>query len=154
MLKQQCMKNLHRPPPLLIMKEKNKKGEEKWGEEEGNSVDSPEWERWRGKRCWHICGTAQTGTWAGRSKSCTWQCCKWKRITLNNRSLNIQLAHTGVPPFFKDNFCLIFSVVFHQRDRNLHGKGNSLSKTILQGTLGGGKCHGWQGKCWKDNIKE
>ena len=29
---------------------------------------------------------------------------------------------------------------------------NSLSKTILQGTLDGW-CHGWQKKCWKDNIK-
>ena len=31
---------------------------------------------------------------------------------------------------------------------------NSLSKTILQGTLEGGQCRGWQRKCWMDNIKE
>ena len=40
----------------------------------------------------------------------------------------------------------------------------SLSKAILQGTLGAGRCcdwqtkcwmaHGWQRKCWMDNIKE
>ena len=28
------------------------------------------------------------------------------------------------------------------------------SKTILQGTLEGGQCHGQQRKCWMDNIKE
>ena len=31
---------------------------------------------------------------------------------------------------------------------------NSLSKTILQGTLEGGRCRGRQRKCWMDNIKE
>ena len=31
---------------------------------------------------------------------------------------------------------------------------NSLSKTILQGTLEGGRRLGRQRKCWKDNIKE
>ena len=31
---------------------------------------------------------------------------------------------------------------------------DSLSKTILQGTLEGGQCYGWQRKCWADNIKE
>ena len=31
---------------------------------------------------------------------------------------------------------------------------DSLSKTILQGTLQGGQCHGQQRKCWMDNIKE
>ena len=31
---------------------------------------------------------------------------------------------------------------------------DSLSKTILQGTLEGRRCHGRQGKCWMDNIKE
>ena len=31
---------------------------------------------------------------------------------------------------------------------------DSLSKTILQGTFGGGRCGSWQRKCWKDNIKE
>ena len=31
---------------------------------------------------------------------------------------------------------------------------NSLSKTILQGTLEGGGHHGQQRKCWMDNIKE
>ena len=31
---------------------------------------------------------------------------------------------------------------------------NSLSKTILQGILEGGRCHGWQRKCWMDNSKE
>ena len=44
------------------------------------------------------------------------------------------------------------------RDRNLHGLGmshhNSLSKTILWGTLDGGWCCGWQRNCWMDNIKE
>ena len=30
----------------------------------------------------------------------------------------------------------------------------SLSKTILQGTLEGGRCRGRQRKCWMDNIKE
>ena len=28
-----------------------------------------------------------------------------------------------------------------------------LSKIILQGTPGGGRCCGWQRKCWTDNIK-
>ena len=31
---------------------------------------------------------------------------------------------------------------------------SSLSKTILQGTLDGGRCCGQQRKCWMDNIKE
>ena len=31
---------------------------------------------------------------------------------------------------------------------------DSLSKSILQGTLEGGQCHGWQRKCWMDNIKK
>ena len=31
---------------------------------------------------------------------------------------------------------------------------DSLSKTILQGTLGGGRRRGRQRKCWMDNIKE
>ena len=31
---------------------------------------------------------------------------------------------------------------------------DSLSKTILLGTLGGGWCHGRQRKCWLDNVKE
>ena len=31
---------------------------------------------------------------------------------------------------------------------------DSLSKTILQGTLEGGWCRGWQRKCWMENIKE
>ena len=31
---------------------------------------------------------------------------------------------------------------------------NSLSKTILQGTLEGGLCRGGQRKCWTDNVKE
>ena len=31
---------------------------------------------------------------------------------------------------------------------------NSLDKTILQGTLEGGRCCGRQRKCWMDNIKE
>ena len=31
---------------------------------------------------------------------------------------------------------------------------NSLSKTIPQGTLEGGRRRGWQRKCWMDNIKE
>ena len=31
---------------------------------------------------------------------------------------------------------------------------DSVSKTILQGCLEGGWCHGWQRKCWMDNIKE
>ncbi len=31
---------------------------------------------------------------------------------------------------------------------------NSLSKTILQGTLEGGRRRGRQRKCWMDNIKE
>ena len=31
---------------------------------------------------------------------------------------------------------------------------NSLSKTILQGTLEGGRCCGRQRKCWKDDVKE
>ena len=30
---------------------------------------------------------------------------------------------------------------------------NSLSKTILQGTLEGGQCCGQQRKCWMDNVK-
>ena len=34
---------------------------------------------------------------------------------------------------------------------NCHG---SLSQTILQGTLEGGHCYGWQKKWWLDNIKE
>ena len=29
-----------------------------------------------------------------------------------------------------------------------------LSKNILQDVLEGGQCHGWQRKCWTDNIKE
>ena len=31
---------------------------------------------------------------------------------------------------------------------------DSLSKTILQGTLESGWCCGWERKCWMDNIKE
>ena len=31
---------------------------------------------------------------------------------------------------------------------------DSLSKTILQGTLGGWRCRGRHRKCWMDNIKE
>ena len=31
---------------------------------------------------------------------------------------------------------------------------DSLSKTILRGTLEGGRRRGWQTKCWMDNIKE
>ena len=31
---------------------------------------------------------------------------------------------------------------------------DSLSKTILQGTVGGGRLLGRQMKCWMDNIKE
>ena len=31
---------------------------------------------------------------------------------------------------------------------------DSLSKTILQGTLEGGRCIGLQRKCWMNNIKE
>ena len=31
---------------------------------------------------------------------------------------------------------------------------DSLSKAILQGTLEGGQCRGWQRKCWMDNVKE
>ena len=31
---------------------------------------------------------------------------------------------------------------------------DSLSKTILQGTLEGGRFHGWHRKCWMNNIKE
>ena len=31
---------------------------------------------------------------------------------------------------------------------------DSLSKTTLQGTLEGGQRHGWQRKCWMDNMKE
>ena len=30
----------------------------------------------------------------------------------------------------------------------------SLSKTILQGTLGGGRRRGWQRKYWMDNVEE
>ena len=30
----------------------------------------------------------------------------------------------------------------------------SLSKIILQDTLGGGRCRGRQKKCWMDNVKE
>ena len=30
---------------------------------------------------------------------------------------------------------------------------NSLSKTVLQGTLEDGQCYGWQRKCWID-VKE
>ena len=44
------------------------------------------------------------------------------------------------------------------RDGNLHGSGmshhDSLSKTILQGTLEGGRRRGRQRKCWVDNMKE
>ena len=46
-------------------------------------------------------------------------------------------------------------------NRNLLGLGmwhslryDSLSKTILHGTLEGGRGHGWQRKCWLDNFKE
>ena len=31
---------------------------------------------------------------------------------------------------------------------------DSLSQTILRGTLEGGRRRGWQTKCWMDNIKE
>ena len=31
---------------------------------------------------------------------------------------------------------------------------DSLSKTILRGTCEGGRCCGWQRKCWTGNIKE
>ena len=30
---------------------------------------------------------------------------------------------------------------------------NGFTKTILQGILEGGRCHGWWKKCWMDNIK-
>ena len=30
---------------------------------------------------------------------------------------------------------------------------NSFSRTVLQGTMKGGWCHGWQKECWMDNIK-
>ena len=45
------------------------------------------------------------------------------------------------------------------RDGNLHGiwyvtHSDSLSKTSLQSTLEGGQRHGWQRKCWMDNVKE
>ena len=43
------------------------------------------------------------------------------------------------------------------RDGNLHGLGMShasLSKITLKGILEGDGWHGWQKKCWMDNIKE
>ena len=41
------------------------------------------------------------------------------------------------------------------RDRNLHGSGLSHTTTASpKPTLEGGWCHGWQRKCWMDNIKE
>ena len=33
-------------------------------------------------------------------------------------------------------------------------KPDSLSETICQGTLEGGRCRSWQRKCWIDNVKE
>ena len=35
-----------------------------------------------------------------------------------------------------------------------NGSCNSLSKTVLRGTLEGGRCCGQQRKCWVGNIKE
>ena len=44
----------------------------------------------------------------------------------------------------REKFVQFEHVLFH----------DSLSKTILQGTLEGGQCCAWQSKCWMYNIKE
>ena len=122
--------------------------------------------------------------WCHRLPDTKWQCswwcfCNFERLIFNilDHKLTEKLMH-----FFHFYLVHFYSYLEHKTNNWVRSKINflvcpqkpllvtvkrwilawfghvthcySLSETILQGTLEGGRHHSWQRKCWMDNIKE
>ena len=96
-----------------------------------------------------VCTTITKGSRLSKPRACgnfsaspTWSTRPMKRCKARSTSLSLQEHLLATDKRWK--LVWFGHVTYH----------NSLSKTILQGTLEGWQCHGWQRKCWMDNTSE
>ena len=104
----------------------------------------PEWPR----TCWSGTGTGHESAswsicWGKKKKKSAMENTGLKTAVNKNTAIIIISAHQLSSLSKRPKLAWCGHVTCH----------NSLSKTILQGTLEGGQCRGQQMKCWMDNIK-